>query len=687
MFAFKNTYLDLAKLNNKSFAPIWVSAPLSLALLACGGGGGGKSAPPEPQAETSQNGDVEIAPPPAGWQTDSGAWAAHEEFQAQSGLDRIKAQEAYAKGITGEGVTIGFVDTGLDVTHAEFADKTIKLNDRSGVQTANNTQLRHGTGVASVALGARGQGSSMHGVAFDADPAMWSLNLSRSGYLTVNDTILTNAARALQGSGARIINQSWGYETLLDPSLSDTQRDFLSGSYGDFLAEMRRGKAIHVWAAGNAGGDQISVSTAWPILFPELAGYSIAVAALGQDGRIGRRSNHCGVAADHCLVAPGGVATGTSAYTRMARAGGGYRTAYGTSYAAPYVSGVLALMQQAFGDQLSLPEYTARLFATADKTGIYANREIYGQGVVDADAALSPQGDSYIPLPSGGLIAPHQTRIGGGDLPRDMLERLRNERIIILDELNAPFSTQLAVQPDPYQSFELTEWMTYGDNKTTPYSHPVLASFASLFDGPSLGEYWQLVPIAKRNNSINGNHLPAGGLGFVARRTRRRSRLELGVIGEENSLFGTGGEGALKLGHSHSVLLGYGRDVTWGETKLSLDTQLSFSHAEGDMAALMRGASRAVASSFQLGVSHGALAMTLKQPIYFEQGDLHVNVPVKRQAGGKVVFEVRDFALRSPHRPWELELLYGDGDARVGLKMEKHAGHPVQTLFGYMRRF
>lgn len=94
-----------------------------------------------------------------------------------------------------------------------------------------------------------------------------------------------------------------------------------------------------------------------------------------------------------------------------------------------------------------------------------------------------------------------------------------------------------------------------------------------------------------------------------------------------------------------------------------------------------------LASSFQLGVSHGALAMTLKQPIYFEQGDLHVNVPVKRQAGGKVVFEARDFALRSPHRPWELELLYGDGDARVGLKMEKHAGHPVQTLFGYMRRF
>ena len=246
----------------------------------------------------------------------------------------------------------------------------------------------------------------MHGVAFDADPAMWSLNLD-GGYLDVNDAILSRGLTALHAAGARIINQSWGYSTPLNPALHRTQRDFLANYYGRTLDLMRTGQAIHVWAAGNSGYDQPASSSAWPALFPELAGYAITVAALGEDGLIGTRSNRCGAARNHCLAAPGGLAAGGRAYTRMASPGGGYRTAYGTSYAAPYVSGALALMMQAFGDH-ELPEYTTRLFATADKSGAYANQAIYGQGVVDIEAALSPFGDTDIPLLTGGS-GPHET--------------------------------------------------------------------------------------------------------------------------------------------------------------------------------------------------------------------------------------------------------------------------------------
>lgn len=188
--------------------------------------------------------------------------------------------------------------------------------------------------------------------------------------------------------------------------LINSQKNFLRQSYGDFLTQMRRGKAIHVWAAGNSAEAEIAVSAAWPIIFPDLAGYSIAVAALGADGTIGRQTNHCGAARDHCLTAPGGVAVGDSATTVFALAGGGYRYGYGTSYAAPFVSGVLALMRQAYGDQLTLPEYTARLFGTANKSGVYADASIYGQGLVDVEAALAPYGDTHIPLPAGGVAGP-----------------------------------------------------------------------------------------------------------------------------------------------------------------------------------------------------------------------------------------------------------------------------------------
>lgn len=665
--------------------------PLSLIVASCGGGGGGdksKGGGQTPAGISSTDREPLTLPaPPKGWESDADAWAAHEEYRGQQGLAQIEAAEAYAKGITGAGVTIGFVDTGLEDSHEEFADKTVRLNDRSGLVAYGERQLRHGTGVASIALGARGAGRNMHGVAFDADPAMWSLKLDSAGYLAVNDDILTRATRALQNSGARIINQSWGYATLLDAQLSDTQRQFLHSNYGDFIDEMRRGEAIHVWAAGNAGGDQISVSTAWPLLFPELAGFSIAVAAIGADGTIGQSSNRCGVAKEHCLVAPGGAAAGGPAYTRMARAGGGYRTALGTSYAAPYVSGVLALMQQAFGDQLSLPEYTARLLATANKEGIYADEAVYGQGLVDVKAALTPKGDTHIPLPGGGLIAPRDGGIEGGLLPEEMLERLRRERIIVLDELNTPFRAQLAMKPERYQSFELTKWMTHDDNKTAPYSHPTLANFAEIFDGAPLGDYWQLVPVAIRNKSLNGNHLPQFGIGFTARRTRRRSRLELGLIAEQDGLLGGSGTGAVKLGNAHSALIGYGHEMVLGKTHIGFDAHFTFSHSEGDTASLVRGTSGAMASSFAMNIKRGAMQLRLKQPTYFELGDLRLNVPVRRLAGGGVVFEKRDFRLRGAQRPFEVSLLYGDALKKIGLRIETPDGHDVKAGFGYFRRF
>lgn len=402
-------------------SPVWAVC-FSLALVGCGGGGGGGSSEPDTTSPTAPTLDTEGELPsfevPENWQTDAHVWADNEEFLNQSGLATINAQEAYARGLTGQGQVIGFVDTGIDETHPEFDRKNIRLNDRSGVPDATRAQLSHGTGVASIALGARGYGRGLHGVAFDADPAVWSLRLSDRGALTVNDRILNNAINALEESGARVINQSWGYSSTFDAAIAGAQQRFLEQNFSQTLSAIARGRAIHVWAAGNEGEDNPAVSTIWPLFFPQTEGYSLTVAALGDDGRIGRQSNRCGVASAFCLAAPGGVAVGGSAYTRLARAGGGYRVAHGTSYAAPYVSGALALVMQAFGNQLSLPEYVQRLLVSANKTGIYANQSIYGQGVLDIEAALNPIGGLEVPLPSGGAARPSDSRIDGGLIPR-----------------------------------------------------------------------------------------------------------------------------------------------------------------------------------------------------------------------------------------------------------------------------
>ena len=65
----------------------------------------------------------------------------------------------------------------------------------------------------------------------------------------------------------------------------------------------------------------------------------------------------------------------------------------GTSSAAPFVTGGIGLLAQHFRDQLGNDEIVERILATADKTGVYADADVYGQGFLDLDAATRPVGE------------------------------------------------------------------------------------------------------------------------------------------------------------------------------------------------------------------------------------------------------------------------------------------------------
>ena len=110
----------------------------------------------------------------------------------------------------------------------------------------------------------------------------------------------------------------------------------------------------------------------------------IVAVALDSNGVIADYSNHCGAASTFCIAAPG---------RHYAPSGpNGYVTVQGTSFAAPTVGGSLAILKQAF-PSLGNDELVTRLFATANKTGIYEVASIYGQGLVDLDAATrNPSG-------------------------------------------------------------------------------------------------------------------------------------------------------------------------------------------------------------------------------------------------------------------------------------------------------
>ena len=116
--------------------------------------------------------------------------------------------------------------------------------------------------------------------------------------------------------------------------------------------------------------------------------------SVDEDGSISSFSNRCGVAKDYCLAAPGRSIT--SAYAEDAPIVDHYASFSGTSMAAPHVSGGIALLADYFDGQLGNVEILQRLFTTANKSGIYSESEIYGQGLIDLDTATKPVGTAMI---------------------------------------------------------------------------------------------------------------------------------------------------------------------------------------------------------------------------------------------------------------------------------------------------
>ena len=351
----------------------------------------------------------------------------------------------------------------------------------------NTRQKRHGTMVSSVIAGRRnGEGYRYtHGVAFNAKVFFVAIQLSEPDEtydpIDLGDDQGNNAPdysgvvnffkdlfSFFKSNNVKIINNSYGYPG----NVFDYTEAQIRNAFPKAIAEIAQEdvpaseKSIFVWSAGNAGGyaDQgvyygsPEVFSGMAYLIPELQGHSVAVAAVNEDGVISDFSNRCGVSKDYCIAAPGGsitVAYATSAddtgiydsTDACVSTNSCYASVNGTSFAAPHVSGGIALLQQFFDGQLGNTEILERLFLTANKEGIYSDRDIYGQGLMDLNAATSPVGQTAIATINSleSLVFPvKSTSIGFvGGLMGDAISSNLMTDFIVLDELGAPFHRNL----------------------------------------------------------------------------------------------------------------------------------------------------------------------------------------------------------------------------------------------------
>lgn len=280
-------------------------------------------------------------------------------------VGRIRADAAYIRGLSGAGVTIATLDTGIGSGHREFMQAGKLLPGLNAVTGGIDTTDRsgHGSHVAGIIAGARdGRGNA--GVAHGA--TLLPVKIfpdSGSGNTLALDAGLRHAI-----GKAAIVNLSVGASGPFDSRAM--QQAVKSG-------------LLIVAAAGNDG----ATTSNWPARFAREAWANnqiIAVGAVDGSNRIASFSNRAGDVAAWFLVAPGvGV---VSAYRNNQ-----YATMSGTSMAAPMVSGAAALLMQLWPG-LRADEVSTILLVTATDLGAPGIDPIYGRGLLNIERALQPVG-------------------------------------------------------------------------------------------------------------------------------------------------------------------------------------------------------------------------------------------------------------------------------------------------------
>ena len=424
-------------------------------MVGCGGGGGDSTpvqtpAPSQPASFTPPV-QAPVSTPVALTPTQIAPISSFEtsEYFNGVGLDLIGASTAYAYGATGKGITVAVIDTDVLNNHPELrgqihaASMDLFADDRA---QDDFDHTGHGSAIAAIIAGNK-DGEGIHGVAYEseilairADRAGSCVYQGIAGPCGFRDDHVAQGIDYAIAQGVQIINLSVGGEITADQTLEDAIKRAVDAGILVVIAAGNDAQAAHTDGYGydHAASGTSPNEPAYLAGLADSLGLVVAVGAIDAEGRISDFSNRAGAdSRTFYLLAPGEgvISAGPDDNIVQPNADGNdtdnegdYYRIDGSSFAAPYVAGSLALLLQAFPN---LDGATALqiLIDTADDyidpdidpvTGEVAGigvDNVGGAGIVNLANAFTPQGVVSAKIngktiPIAALTAPAQGAFG-----------------------------------------------------------------------------------------------------------------------------------------------------------------------------------------------------------------------------------------------------------------------------------
>lgn len=297
------------------------------------------------------------------------------EFALQANLRLIGLPRAWQINPKAREVLVAVLDDGYDSSLFDMKDRIhlptppagrfLDTGDRDNDPQAK--QKSHGSAVASLIAAATNNSTGIAGIASDSIHVVPIKVFGDNGQAST-ETIAAGLETAIS-IGARVVNVSLGIELIDADGTRHCVTDARSATLDAALRHAAEAGVLVIAASGNDGSGNIC----YPASNPD----TLAVGSINDDGKRSSFSSH-GAGLD--LVAPGNrVLTITD---------GRIATMSGTSFSAPTVAGVAALL---FAQgTTSSDQVFARLLETASDLGDAGRDREFGAGLVRADLALEP---------------------------------------------------------------------------------------------------------------------------------------------------------------------------------------------------------------------------------------------------------------------------------------------------------